>query len=316
MLIKSIAALMLLSRLAAAEEEASPTVTLARTCVEVTEGGILDDAGRIAARQRLTRALEERDVFVVETECAETYRVEHSMVGRVMVVRISSPRGTRRWTNPDAEKLLPIYRAMVESLLTGSSADPYDPEVPNARAPIAPTPPARVATGAPPAPFAVTSYPAPDFAVPKSGHWYGAVGGGGFVGSNPGVSLAVGYRLHRPRMIIDARGRLIGGDAGGNVAAGVGVYAIDKREDTTLYAGGGLEISNTAYLSDSSTGSQITGAGVAPFGTAGVQLGSEDSTFRPFIQAELALPFYVARDARTGESHYPASFSISFGFSR
>lgn len=308
MLIKSVATLMVLARLAAADEATPSTITLARTCVEAE--GVLDDAGRVAAKQRLTRVLEERDLFVVDSECGETYRVEHSMAGRVLVIRISGPHGIRRWTDPNTDKLLPVYRAMVESILDGGVDDPYGSELPGTGEAPGPAPRANVA---PPAPFGVTPYASPDLGLPKPSRWYVTIGGGGLAGGSGGVAMGGGYRYRTSRTIIDARLHMQGAEEAANYGAGVGLYTTTQRDGNLLYAGGGLELSAAIYQTLSPQSTQMSGGGLAPFGTAGIQFGNQASRYQLFAQAELSLPFYVARNQTTGQSQYPATFSVVVG---
>ena len=325
-MMKPLVVVMLLTRIAAADPDETEVVSLARTCAEATEEGLLDEPGRAIAKRRLARALEELDLFVVDDHCQDTYRVAHLKVGSGTVIRIAGPNGSRRWTNPDPKALPEIYRKMVTDLLHAPIDSDEGPGI-AARPPIAaPLPPTATPLDRfPSAPFRVAEAPPAPFPTPSlvssanRRQWYASLGAGGLAGGGAGISATIGYRLESGTLMFDAAARLFsvsGSQSNGSQGSGasvgglkVGVLATSRQESVKLYAGGGLGFSATTITEPNFN--QQSGSGGVVHGTAGMWFG--DAKTRPFLEAELTLPLYKTRAPMTGTSAYPASFGLALG---
>ncbi|HEY5949197.1 MAG TPA: hypothetical protein VIV40_27075, partial [Kofleriaceae bacterium] len=122
----------LLTRAALADDH---VITLDRTCVEIdraTDG--LVDADREQATRLMQQVLERADLFVVTSDCTETFTLSHERDGARFVIRMRSSAGKRRMTTPALDELADKYDRLAQSLIEAKAVMQAEPAEPAAHA--------------------------------------------------------------------------------------------------------------------------------------------------------------------------------------
>ncbi|HSD86008.1 MAG TPA: hypothetical protein VLB44_00780 [Kofleriaceae bacterium] len=339
---RSLPVLAFLLAATASTAHADPTITpLARSCAEVADDQ-LDAATHARAVATLARVLERADLFVVDRDCTEVYRIQNAPDGDLVVLIGPGARVTaRRTDHPPLGELyselltrqrrqraqaeadaaaLQVATAREAAARTAAARQAPGGEAPAADAQSAEEPIANDTSSVAPAPEVATAdapnleplpadtatgeQPAPP---PPENLFYARLGFGAVnVGTNDGSggTFGVGVRLPAGRYAVDFS---LGGIAG--VAIGLKAEAMTLPEagrTGAIYGGAGLSASKVSST-DWSAGYMVdnSGGGIGAELSAGVMI---ERQHRAFIQADMSLPFYTAGDA------YPVMFTLSLGF--
>lgn len=268
----------------------SKELTLPRSCAEVAPDG-LDDAYRTRAQQLLSRTLEQANLFVVERDCTQTYRIQFADENRTIILDGPGPRVSRA---VDASgDLVAEYAALIETQRR-----------------LRDTASTSVAVAEPPAPSYPTYAPTPSYPSyadddepasndgpprPVKNLFYGRLGIGGVTNVDAGNIVAFGLRHTIETADIDLS---VGVVAGVTLFGKLEILKTPTANKLAPYVGGGLSLSNTFsdYHDATGLGAELT---------AGVTL---TPSHKWSLQADLSLPFY-----RVGED-YPAALSMSLGY--
>jgi len=339
---RSLPVLTILLAAAASTAHADPTITpLARSCAEVAEDG-LDPTTHARAVATLARVLERADLFVVDRDCTEVYRIQHAPDGDLVVLigpgaRVTARRGEhpplgelysdllmrqrrqRAQAEADAAALQAATareaaaRAATARQAPGGEApqpdtQPAEEPIANDTSSVAPAP--QVATAdAPsmeplPADTPAAAEPAPP---PPENLFYARLGFGAVnlaTNDGGGGTYGLGVRLPVGKYALDFS---LGGIAGVAVSLKAEAMTLPEAGRTgAIYGGAGLSASKVSST-DWSPGYMVdnSGGGIGAELSAGVMI---ERQHRAFIQGDLSLPFYSAGDA------YPVMFSLSLGF--
>ena len=104
--------------LPALQSPEEPAIWLVPKCVSIdTARDELPEASRAHARLLLVRALERLDQLIVETGCTEMIELSHERAGKNIIVRMKSPRASRKLTVSAREDMLDVYLLVAKSLL-------------------------------------------------------------------------------------------------------------------------------------------------------------------------------------------------------
>ncbi|HEX5063949.1 MAG TPA: hypothetical protein VFV99_31435 [Kofleriaceae bacterium] len=307
-----------LTRLAHADER---VVTLDRTCVAI------DDADGLAATDReyavalMQRVLERADLFVVASDCTETYTISHQQVDGRFVIRVRNSAGKRRMTTDAMNELSEKYERMVRSLIQAKEAQ----ELSQAAMPEPATATKVVAT-AQEAAATPDSAPLPTLQATdetstsettdgteydgdvKQRMWYGLAG----LQLTGGGGVTMGYRHELATTTIDIAGNLRGADTGtAGVALGVELLKYHWSSPTrAVYGGGGLSV-GSLDRSDQYGANHYWGSGLQGELTAGAQFGGKTGV-RGLIQLDITLPFFQMGNDN-GDKEYVAAAMVSGG---
>ena len=280
-----------LSRVATAGE-----VTLDRTCVAIDDADTLAPPDRARATELLTRVLERADLFVVASDCSETYALSHERAGDGYVIRMRSSAGKRRMAVPALDELSAKYARMVRSLIEAKAVTQESPSIePQVAAaeihePVEPLPTANIEETAPVAPSR------------KRNLWYAMVG----PQLSGGAGVSLGFRHAFSSVSLDLAYNVRGSDGGTELSA----FSAELLRTTQLspsvrgYVGGGL----SAGAMDRG---EYWGEGVHAELTTGLQVGGARGT-QFLTQFDLTLPFYRLGD-RQGQHDYVPTAMISAG---
>lgn len=260
-------------------------LVLARVCAEVA--GISDPAAAARAHDILARTLEQEDLFVVDSGCTETYRVEHVVDGPGLRVDLISPYDRASVFVTAGQEPGTTYRELFHRLRHSVPVTPAT--APATQEAVAPASPETVATASPPGPIDEVAAAEPTGTaapVPRS-MFYMRAGFGAVSSFDGGFAFGLGWRM---------TGEHHGADFS---LASVGSAIAVKGELLTVsgnhYAGTGLSVGEVGSVDQS--------------GGAAIEL-SGGLTLAPkiFVQADLSLPLYST------PAGYPAMFAVSLGF--
>lgn len=254
----------------------------------------LSEQDRQAARLLLTQALEKNGVPVVVSGCGQEYSVYHVKMGNTVVVTVTGPQGSRQATVRGIDDLPNWYDQMVRSLCTG--------------APLYATSSAVTRTNAASSQMAQNR-------VEADRLWYVRMGYGSTFGGEvrDGPAFGFGYRYELDNLAVDFsfldfmlnvnRDDSTHGDIG-LTATWIriqGLYFLNPLANGSFYVGAGLGWGAAAaakeVTSSGATSSAFvwySGGGLEGQLTGGYEF-LRASTIRMFLQADLTLPFYMAK---------------------
>lgn len=339
---RSLPVLAILLTATASTALADPTVTpLARSCAEVADDG-LDPATHARAVATLAHVLERADLFVVDRDCTEVYRIQNAPEGDLVVLigpgaRVTARRGEhprlgelysdlltrqryqRARADADAAALEAATareaaaRAATARQAPGGeapAADTPSAEEPIANDPSSVAPAPDVATADAPnvEPLPIDTPAGGEFAAPpRENLFYARLGFGAVnIGTNDGGGGAYGVGLRIPRGMYSVDVSL---DGIAGVAVSLKGEAMTLPEEGragAIYGGVGMSLSKVSST-DYSGGYMVdnSGGGIGAELSAGVMI---ERQHRAFIQGDLSLPFYTSGDS------YPVMFALSLGF--
>jgi hypothetical protein len=339
---RSLSVLAILLVVTTSSAHADPAITpLARSCAEVADDG-LDPATQARAVATLAHVLERADLFVVDRDCTEVYRIQNAPDGDLVILigpgaRVTARRGDhpalgelysellvrqrRQRAQADAEAAAlqaatareAAARAAAARQAPGGEApaDKQSAEEPIANDTSSVTPAPEVATAdtpdTEPPPADTPAAGEPPAPPARENLFYARLGFGAVnVGTNDGGGGAYGLGMRIPRgtYAVDVS---LDGIAGVAVSLKALAMTLPEAGRTgAIYGGVGMSASKVSST-DWSGGYMVdnSGGGIGAELSAGVMI---ERQHRAFIQADMSLPFYSAGDA------YPIMFALSLGF--
>ncbi|MBV8757741.1 MAG: hypothetical protein JO257_10710 [Deltaproteobacteria bacterium] len=344
---KTALALLLLASTASADPAAHEVVRvreLVPTCVviDAEHDALLPDERPIAART-LARVLEQADVLVVETGCADTYTVRHERAPDGLIVHVTSPRGARRLHAANVGALGAAYRDAVNSLYAATDAPAMRRDVP-AAAPANATDTAAVASVPAAAPSSLTEglvalpadgapsqvpvvdtfaepAPAVDLGkrVPGAGGvmWYGSLGFAPVLNGDTATSFGVGLRFEQSASLLELGADLYSSGDGSQPVRGQRLNArlmkvLSPDSSISPYVGGGLAIGNATITGQYAT---YSGSGIETDAAFGMDFARDHRGVRLFAELALVAPLYALTQTETGASQWSPSalFRVGLG---
>jgi hypothetical protein len=314
MKVRYVAASLLLATVAASPASADDVITLQPTCAAIDETrDTLTPEQRTAALARVSRALMDANVLVVEQGCTDPFVLSHEKDGDRSIVRLAASGVALRVADPGAHDRDRAYARLVERLLEkreeAAGEQTKQDAAQEASAPARDTVAVVEAAAADRvepsnAPQLDVEAPyVPETGVRKDNVFYGKL----LVG-NYGSGVAVGVTIPlKPTLAFDVSAGGTGGDQKDMAFVGARVFGYrDPELSSSLYYGGGLSLAGQTDRGSDGSGLRLEAA-------LGVALNRTKQT-RFFLEGSAGIPLYDMTGG-DGESYEP-TFMLSFGVGR